>query len=72
MVQSGRILAAEFLAEVAIFVVVIPILSVYGTGRAIRDTADGARGDFLATLWAARHIESRRVLEGVLVLGGLP
>jgi putative membrane protein (TIGR04086 family) len=67
-IHWGRILAAGFLAEVAIFIVVIPILARYGARAEQYATPPTAlAATFLATLWAARRIKSRLVLHGLLV-----
>lgn len=63
-----RILLGGFLAEVAVFVVVIPIFRIAGQ-HALLYTAPVASllMCFLFAVWVARGVESRFVLHGALV-----
>jgi hypothetical protein len=63
-----RILIGGFLAEAAVFVVVIPIFKISGP-RALTYAAAAASlvMCFLFALWVGRPLESRFVLHGILV-----
>jgi hypothetical protein len=63
-----RILIGGFLAEVAVFVVVIPVLKMYGQHPLLYVAPVASLVMcFLFAWWVGRRIESRFVLHGVLV-----
>jgi putative membrane protein (TIGR04086 family) len=67
-IRWGRIILAAFLAELGIFAVFLPVLMKYGEQPARYIVPPLALVmTFLFSLWAAKRIESRFVLHGVLV-----
>jgi putative membrane protein (TIGR04086 family) len=64
----GRAIAGGFIAELLLFLLVIPGLAI-GSEPAVTWTAVVGSGlmTFLGALWVARRIESRFVLHGLIV-----
>ncbi len=64
----GRILIGGFLAEVAVFAIVIPISLLFGRESLLYSAPAASLGmTFLFALWVGQRIESRFVLHGMLV-----
>lgn len=67
-IHWGRVLLGGLLAEVAIFVVVLPVLLLFGQQALLYAVPPTSLVmTFLTALWVGQKIESRRVLSGVLV-----